>query len=87
MFCLFLFIMCLHPRLELDREESELSVSDLGQFDTCDYVYSLKGASVDDLVVIQLNIRGLSSKISALTNFLNSCVDGRLLDIVLLSET
>ena len=59
----------------------------MGQFDTCDYVYSLKGVGADDLVVLQLNIRGLTSKISALTNFLNSCVEERPPDVVLLSET
>ena len=48
--------MCLHPRVDLNREVDALCVSDLEQFDTCDYVYFLKGANVNDLVVIQLNI-------------------------------
>ena len=87
LFCLTLFIMCLHPRIDLNQDKDVLCVSELEQFDTCDYVYSLKGTSLDDLIVVQLNIRGLSSKVSTLTNLLNSCVEGRLPDIVLLSET
>ena len=36
---------------------------------------------------MQLNVRGLYSKTSLLTDLLSSCVDGRSPDIVLLSET
>ena len=88
MLCLLLLlIMYVHPRLDLDRDASTLCVDNLENFDTCDYVYSLKDVNVNDLVIIQLNIRGISSKISLLTHMVNTCVDGRQPDIVLLSET
>ena len=79
--------MCVHLRLDLDRDTSTLCTDDLESFDTCDYVYSLKDVNVNDLVIIQLNIRGISSKISLLTHMINTCVEGRQPDIVLLSET
>ena len=87
MFCLFIFIMCLHPVAELEWESDALCVSDLEQFDTCDYVYSLNDVNEDDLAIIQLNIHGLPSKISSLSNLLNSCINSRSPDVVLLSET
>ena len=43
--------------------------------------------NTDDLVVLQLNIRGVLSKTTLLTHLLNSCIEGRHPDIVLLSET
>ena len=79
--------MCVHLRLDLDTDTGTLCIEDLESFDTCDYVYSLKNVTVNDLVVVQLNIRGISSKISLLTHMLNTCVEGRQPDIVLLSET
>ena len=66
---------------------STLNVADLENLDTCDYVDSVKYEHQDNLIVMQLNIRGLYSKISLLTNLLSSCVDGRLPDVALLSET
>ena len=79
--------MCLHPRVELYRNDSTIDVVDLEKFDTCDYIHSVKHAHLDDLIVMQLNVRGLYSKTSLLTDLLSSCVDGRSPDIVLLSET
>ena len=64
-----------------------MDVADLENFDTCDYLHSVKYGHQDDLIVMQLNIRGLYSKISLLIDLLSSCVDGRLPDVVLLSET
>ena len=87
MFCVLLLIMCLHPRVELYRNDSTIDVVDLENFDTCDYIHSVKNAHLDDLIIMQLNVRGLYSKTSLLTDLLSSCVDGRLPDIVLLSET
>ena len=80
--------MCLHPRADiLLQDTAELSHADLETFDNCDYLYSVKNVTADDLVVLQLNIRGVLSKISLLTHLLNSCIDGRHPDVVLLSET
>ena len=82
------FEMCLHPRADiLSHDITELSQSDLESFDTCDYLYSIKDVHSDDLVVLQLNIRGLLSKTTLLTHLLNSCIEGRQPDLVLLSET
>ena len=87
MLCALLLIMCLHPKLDLYRNETTIDVADLEQFDTCDYLHSVKYVHPDDLIVMQLNIRGLYSKISLLTNLLSSCANGRPPDLVLLSET
>ena len=79
--------MCLHPKLDLYRNDDALVVADLEKFDTCDYIYSVKHAHTDDLIIVQLNICGLYTKTSILTDLLSSCVEGRSPDIVLLSET
>ena len=61
-------IMCLHPVVDrnlattLDKYETV----GLEEYDNCDYVYSLNDVCKDDLVVIQLNIQGISSKRSHL---------------------
>ena len=62
----FLFVlctMCLHP---IDRTLSNCydkykNVA-LEEFDNCDYVTRVTDITKNDLVVIQLNIQGLSSK-------------------------
>ena len=79
--------MCLHPKLDLYRNDDALVVADLEKFDTCDYIYSVKHVHTDDLIIVQLNIRGLYTKTSILTDLLSSCVEGRPPDVVLLSET
>ena len=84
---LLVVIMCLHPKLDLYRNETTIDVADLEQFDTCDYLHSVKNVHSDDLIVMQLNIRGLYSKIPLLTHLLSSCANGRSPDLVLLSET
>ena len=87
MLCVLFLIMCLHPKLDLCRNDSTIDVADLEQFDTCDYLQSVKFVHPDDLMVMQLNIRGLYSKIPLLINLLSSCANGRQPDVVLLSET
>ena len=84
---LLVVIMCLHPKLDLYRNETTIDVADLEQFDTCDYLHPVKNVHPDDLIVMQLNIRGLYSKIPLLTHLLSSCANGRSPDLVLLSET
>ena len=37
--------------------DSTLNVADLENFDTCDYLHSVKYEYQDDLIVMQLNIR------------------------------
>ena len=67
--------MCLHP---IDRTLSNFydkykNVA-LDEFDNCDYVTHVTDITNNDLVVIQLNIQGLSSKHSQLLDLINSTV-------------
>ena len=58
--------MCLHPivdRTLLNGYDKYSNVS-LDEFDNCDYVTSVSDVSKNDLIVIQLNIRGIGSKCS-----------------------
>ena len=87
MFVVLFLIMCLHPKLDVYSTDDALTVADLEKFDTCDYIYSVKHARTEDLIILQLNIRGLYSKVPLLTDLLSSCVEGRSPDVVLLSET
>ena len=66
-FLVFALIMCLHPTI--DRKLSNLydkyqNIS-LEEFDNCDYVHRVQDVNQSDLVVMQLNVRGVSSKRSA----------------------
>ena len=72
--------MCLHPRYEITQQES------IQDFDQCDYVYSLNDVDMDNLVVLQLNIRGLYTKLTNLSHLLSNCIVNRKPDVVLLSE-
>ena len=58
MFVTFVFIMCLHPKI--DRQLSNLySKYDnvaLDEFDNCDYVHEITDVDQTDLVVLQLNV-------------------------------
>ena len=81
--------MCLHP--VLDRRLTTLynkyeNVS-LEEFDTCDYVHKIIDVVPSDLVVIQLNIRGIGSKRSQLFDLINNSVQQTHPDVLLLSET
>ena len=59
----------------------------LEEYDNCDYVYSLNDVCKNNLVVIQLNIRGISSKRSQLNHLIDSTVKEKCPNIVLLSKT
>ena len=85
----YTFIMCLHP--VLDRKLATLynkykNVS-LEEFDTCNYVHKITNVVPSDLVVIQLNIRGIGSKRSQLFDLIDNSVQQKHPDVVLLSET
>ena len=80
--------MCLHP---IDRTLSNCydkykNVA-LDDFDNCDYVTHVTDIAKNDLVVIQLNIRGLSSKCTQLLDLINNTVQDKDPDLILLSET
>ena len=91
LFALLLFIltMCLHP--VLDRKLSELHNKyenvNLDEFDNCDYVHKITDVCQTDLVVIQLNIRGIGSKRSQLIDLIDTSVQSRHRDVLMLSET
>ena len=91
LFCLLLLAlkMCLHP--VLDRKLSDLYSKyknvNLDEFDNCDYVHKITDVCQTDLVVLQLNIRGIGSKRTDLIDLIDSSVQGRQPDVLLLSET
>ena len=82
--------MCLMPRTcvdNLDRNES-FAPYDV-DYDSCDYVDVGESISISsgDLAIMQLNIRGLYSKIDKLKALLNECTLGKKIDVILLCET
>ena len=81
--------MCLHPIIDqnLSNTADNHAGVYLEDYDSCDYVYRLTDVKKYDLFVIQLNIRGISSKKSQLIDLLNNTVVEKNPDIVLLSET
>ena len=82
-------IMCLHPVVDqnLAKTVDKYETIGLEEYDNCDYMYSLNDVCKNDLVVIQLNIRGISSKRSQLIDLIDSTVKEKCPNIVLLSET
>ena len=89
LFFILLHTMCLHPKLDsklttlYDRYEN---VS-LEEFDNCDYVDKVTNVNDNDLVVMQLNIRGIGSKKSHLLDLIDNSIESKRLDVILLSET
>ena len=59
----------------------------MDEFDNCDYVYNVPDAKTTDLVVMQINIRGIGSKKSRLIDLIENSVHKKELDVVLISET
>ena len=82
--------MCLHTTDKgtdaLGRNIQSIDCS-LDEFDQCDYVDSDYTCNVEDLCVIQLNIRGLCSKQSQLKQMIDNCMSERIPDVVILCET
>ena len=91
LFCLLLLVskMCLHPVLDrkLSNLYSKYKNVNLDEFDNCDYVHKITDVGQTDLVVLQLNIRGIGSKRTDLIDLIDSSVQGRQPDVLLLSET
>ena len=81
--------MCLHPTVDrkLSSMYDKYHNTLLEEFDNCDYVHSVSDANQSDLVVMQLNIRGVSSKRTQLIDLLENSVRTKHVDIVLISET
>ena len=82
--------MCLKPRQSVDKLNRdvvyETYTEELDKCDYVDYGDSIKVSS-NDLIIMQLNIRGLYSKLSRLRELLNDVTTGKKPDILLLCET
>ena len=59
----------------------------LDEFDNCDYVNNVTDVQRNDLVVMQLNIRGIGSKKSQLIDLVDNSVHNKQPDVLLISET
>ena len=86
---LYTVIMCLHPVLDrkLTTLYNKYENASLEEFDTCDYVHKITDVVPSDLVVIQLNIRGIGSKRSQILDLIENSVQWKQPDVLLLSET
>ena len=71
----------------LDRKVSDFLGADLDQYDNCDYVECVPVKSPGDLSIVQLNIRGIGSKINELKTLIDHSMENSVPEIVLLSET
>ena len=85
----FVLIMCLHPTIDrkLSNMYEKYQNDSLDEFDNCDYVHTLSDVMSTDLVVMQLNIRGIGSKRSQLIDLIDNSVHNKQVDVVLISET
>ena len=82
--------MCLHPINGYDNLNRPIEITKYQhELDNCDY-FELTNpikASHRDLLVMQLNIRGLLGKMSNLKDLVNKASCGKKIDIILLCET
>ena len=82
--------MCLKPRQIVDKLSRNIKYETYNEeLDKCDYIDygdAIKVSS-SDLVVLQLNIRGLYSKLTRLKSLLNDVTNGKKPDIMLICET
>ena len=82
--------MCLKPKQFVDNLNRdvvyETYTEELDKCDYVDYGNSIKVSS-NDLIIVQLNIRGLYSKLARLKALLNEATVGKKPDILLLCET
>ena len=88
LFVVFVSIMCLHPTIDrkLSTMYDKYQNDSLDDLDNCDYVYSVSDVMRTDLVVMQLNIRGIGSKRSQLIDLIDHSVHNKQVDVVLISE-
>ena len=95
-----IIVMCFHPNLRFlhqnnftlhNKSSTDKDVN--GRYssneDKCDYVQPEETIKVNesDLVVLQLNIRGLSSKLADFKRLLENLADRKKPDVILLRET
>ena len=82
-FCVNL-IICLHPTIDrtlLNSYDKYSNVS-LDEFDNCDYVTLVTDVTKNDLVVIQLNVRGLCSKCTQLIDLIDTKIHSKEPDLI-----
>ena len=81
--------MCVHPvidrRLSLLHDKYE-NVS-IDEFDNCDYVTHITDVSNNDLVVLQINARGIGAKRRQLIDLIDESIENSQPDLILISET
>ena len=85
--------MCLTPRNhfeyvdKLQRTKSYTTYN--AKIDACDYLDAdgKIGVCNNDLFILQLNIRGMHSKMNRLKSLIEEHTEGKYLDIILLCET
>ena len=80
--------MCLHPRNDI-LDKSVVNTFNCTLIDNCDYlpVDDCISLNSNDIVVLQLNIRGLQGKVDKLKWLINENFKGKEPDILLLCET
>ena len=82
--------MCLKPRQIVDKLNRNIKYETYNEeLDKCDYIDYGNAIKVSDsdLVVLQLNIRGLYSKLTQLKSLINDATKGKKPDIMLICET
>ena len=87
--CLFA-VMCLKPRQIVDKLNRNIKYETYNEeLDKCDYIDYGNAIEVSssDLVILQLNIRGLYSKLTRLKSLINDVTNGKKPDIMLICET
>ena len=77
-------IMCVHPVENRNLIHTTDKYETIGVYD---YVYKLNDVNTDDFVVLQLNIRGITSKKSQLIDLLDNTAVGKTPDVVILCGT
>ena len=80
--------MCLHPRNDT-LDKSVVNTFNCTLIDNCDYlpIDDCIPLNSNDIVVLQLNIRGLQGKVDKLKWLINENFKGKEPDILLLCET
>ena len=83
--------MCVKSILNRGNDRLGYQVGSLNgvcdDYDACDYVDKVVGPHSDDLTIVQLNIRGIGSKVSRLKYMIDHSFENCEPDIILLSET
>ena len=88
--CVCFVLMCLKPRQFVDSSNRDVNyVTFNKELDCCDYVDYGDAIPVDsnELVIMQLNVCELYSKIDQIKSLLNVVTSNRTLDILMLCET